>query len=178
MVCNASNLLKNCHVCLQLCAKQYAAWKWDLACKKGKWCGTSECGVKLQERVPSKELRGRLEIEDIMSVLQWNWLQWYGHVLRKEDNDWWWNVWSMKWRIPGQEVDRRKIGEPYNVCVCVFFSYICSLSKRQTFKFRLFSLEMGTAITYKSGQMFKYACRKRLNSVEIRLDVQQNEKAP
>ena len=30
------------------------------------------CGVKLQDRVPSKELRGRLEIEDIISVLQRN----------------------------------------------------------------------------------------------------------
>jgi len=28
------------------------------------------CGVKLQDRVPSKELRGRLELEDIISVLQ------------------------------------------------------------------------------------------------------------
>jgi len=46
------------------------------------------CGVKLQDRVPSKELRGRLELEDIISVLQRNRLRWYGHVLRKEDNDW------------------------------------------------------------------------------------------
>ena len=30
------------------------------------------CGVKLQDRVPSKEFRGRLELEDITSVLQWN----------------------------------------------------------------------------------------------------------
>jgi len=28
------------------------------------------CGVKLQDRVPNKELRGRLELEDIISVLQ------------------------------------------------------------------------------------------------------------
>ena len=46
------------------------------------------CGVKLQDRVPSKELRGRLELEDIISVLQRNRLRWYGDVLRKEDNDW------------------------------------------------------------------------------------------
>ena len=32
--------------------------------------------------------RERLEIEDIISVLQQNRLEWYGHVLRKEDNDW------------------------------------------------------------------------------------------
>jgi len=27
------------------------------------------------------------------------------HVLRKEDNDW------VKWRVPGQVVDKRKLGE-------------------------------------------------------------------
>ena len=36
------------------------------------------CGVKLRDRVSSRELRGR----------QQNRLRWYGHVLRKEDNDW------------------------------------------------------------------------------------------
>jgi len=45
-------------------------------------------GVKLQNRVPSKELRQRLGLDDIISVLQQNRLQWYGHVLQKEDNDW------------------------------------------------------------------------------------------
>ena len=42
------------------------------------------CGVKLQDRVPSKDLRGRLGLDDIISVFQQNRL----HVLRKEDNDW------------------------------------------------------------------------------------------
>ena len=46
------------------------------------------CGVKLQDRVPSKELRGRLGLDDIILVLQRNRLRWYRHVLRKEDNDW------------------------------------------------------------------------------------------
>jgi len=32
-------------------------------------------------------------------------------VLRKEDNDWVKNVWSMKWRVPGHELDQRKLGE-------------------------------------------------------------------
>jgi len=45
-------------------------------------------GVKLQDRVPSKDLRGRQGLDDIISVLQQNRLRWYGHVLRKEDNDW------------------------------------------------------------------------------------------
>jgi len=54
------------------------------------------CDVKVKDGVPSKELRERLEIDDIISVLQQNRLRWYGHVLRKEDNDWVKkNVWSM-----------------------------------------------------------------------------------
>jgi len=39
-------------------------------------------------RVTSKGLQERLGIDDIISVLQQNSLRWYGHVLRKEDNDW------------------------------------------------------------------------------------------
>ena len=46
------------------------------------------CGIKLQDRVPTKGLRERLELDDIISVLQLKRLGWYGHVLRKEYNDW------------------------------------------------------------------------------------------
>jgi len=33
-------------------------------------------------------MREGLGLDDIISVLQQNRLRWYGHVLRKEDNDW------------------------------------------------------------------------------------------
>ena len=46
------------------------------------------CNVKVKDRVPSKELRERLGIDDIMLILQQNRLRWYGHVLQKEDTDW------------------------------------------------------------------------------------------
>ena len=46
------------------------------------------CDVKVKDKVPSKELREILCIDDIISVLQQNRLQWYGRVLRKEDTDW------------------------------------------------------------------------------------------
>ena len=48
------------------------------------------CDVRLKDRVPSKELRVRLGLDDIILVLQQNRLQWYWHVLRKdkEDSDW------------------------------------------------------------------------------------------
>ena len=42
-------------------------------------------GVKLKDRLPSKELRERLGVDDIALILQQNRL--YGHVLRKDD-DW------------------------------------------------------------------------------------------
>ena len=46
------------------------------------------CGIKLQDRVPSKGSRERLGLDDIILVLQQNRLRWYGHVLQTEDNDW------------------------------------------------------------------------------------------
>ena len=45
------------------------------------------CNVKVKDRVPSKELRERLGIDDIILILQQNRLWWYGHVLQKEDTD-------------------------------------------------------------------------------------------
>jgi len=45
-------------------------------------------GIKLKDRFLSKKLRERLGIDDIALVLQQNRLRWYGHVLRKEDDDW------------------------------------------------------------------------------------------
>jgi len=46
------------------------------------------CNVNIKDRVPSKELRERLGIDDIILILQQNRLQWYGHVMRKENTDW------------------------------------------------------------------------------------------
>ena len=46
------------------------------------------CGIKLKDRLPSKELKERPGTDDIALVLQQNRLRCYGHVLRKEDDDW------------------------------------------------------------------------------------------
>ena len=46
------------------------------------------CGMKLQDKIPSKGLRETLGLDDTISVLQQNRLRWYGHVLRKEDSNW------------------------------------------------------------------------------------------
>ena len=34
------------------------------------------------------ELRDRLGLEDVVTILQCNRLRWYGHVLRKDDSEW------------------------------------------------------------------------------------------
>jgi len=39
------------------------------------------CSVKVKDRVPSKELRERLGIDDIILILQQTRFRWYGHVL-------------------------------------------------------------------------------------------------
>ena len=67
-------------------------------------------GVKLKDRLPSEELRERLGIDDIALVLQQNRLHWYGHVLRKEDDDWV-KKWSMKLRVQDQGEDQRGPGK-------------------------------------------------------------------
>jgi len=41
------------------------------------------CDVKVKDEVPTKELRKRLGIDDIILVLQQNRLQWYGHVMKR-----------------------------------------------------------------------------------------------
>jgi len=50
-------------------------------------------------------------VDDVMFVLQQNRLRWYHHVLQKKTIIGWKNVWSMKWRVPNQEVDQRRLGE-------------------------------------------------------------------
>jgi len=52
--------------------------------KDGKMNGCSE---RLHDRVPSTELRDRLAVENISTVLQRNRLRWFGHVQRKPDSD-------------------------------------------------------------------------------------------
>jgi len=46
------------------------------------------CGINLKDRLLSKELRERLGVDDIALILQQNRLRQYGHVLRKDDDDW------------------------------------------------------------------------------------------
>ena len=42
------------------------------------------CNVKVKDRVPSKTLRERLRIDDIILILQQNRLRWYGMCCEKK----------------------------------------------------------------------------------------------
>jgi len=71
------------------------------------------CNVKVKDSVPSKELRERLGIDDIILILQQNRLQWYGMCCEKKTLIGQRNVWNMRWRVPDQEVDQKGSGERF-----------------------------------------------------------------
>ena len=68
------------------------------------------CNVKVKDRVPSKELRERLGIDEIILVLQQNRFRWYGHVLRKEDTDWVKKY--MEYEVEGSRTRARRTRSP------------------------------------------------------------------
>ena len=69
------------------------------------------CGVKLKDRLPSKELRDRLGVDDIALVLQQNRLRWYSHVLRKDDDDWVKKCMEHEVEVQDQREDQRRPGK-------------------------------------------------------------------
>jgi len=46
------------------------------------------CGVKLNERKKNEELRELLGLEPVSLMIKKSMLRWFGHVERKDDNDW------------------------------------------------------------------------------------------
>jgi len=46
------------------------------------------CGVKLNDRKKSEELQELLGLESVSSMTKMSTLRWFGHVERKDDNDW------------------------------------------------------------------------------------------
>ena len=45
------------------------------------------CGVKITDKFSCSELRERLEMDDIITVIQQHRLRWYGHLFRKDENE-------------------------------------------------------------------------------------------
>jgi len=72
------------------------------------------CGIKVKDRVPSKELRERVGLDDNLgATAKQVAMVWaiFGHVLRKEDNDW--VKKCIEYKVEDaiyQEVDQRKLG--------------------------------------------------------------------
>ena len=54
------------------------------------------CGVTLKDKFPTVELRRRLRIEGVVEVMRWGRLRWFGHVERKEVDDWMSACWNLE----------------------------------------------------------------------------------
>ena len=54
------------------------------------------CGVSMKDRRTNEELRELAGVEPITTVIKSGRLRWYEHVMRKNDEDWRGNVWSIE----------------------------------------------------------------------------------
>jgi len=71
-------------------------------------------GVKLNERKKSEALRELLGLEPVSLMIKKSKLRWFGHVERKDDNDW--VKCCITWEVEGI----RQRGRPKNTwCDCV-----------------------------------------------------------
>ena len=64
------------------------------------------CGISLKDRRTNEELRRLVGVEPITTFIRSGRLRWYGHVMRKSDEDW--VKKCMKYRVEG----RRPVGRP------------------------------------------------------------------
>ena len=62
------------------------------------------CGVSMKDTRTSVELRRLVGVEPITTVIRSGTLRWYGHVMRKSDEDW--VKKCMEYRIKGRPVER------------------------------------------------------------------------
>ena len=64
------------------------------------------CGISLKDRRTNEELRRLVGVEPITTFIRSGRLRWYGHVMRKGDEDW--VKKCMEYRVEG----RRPVGRP------------------------------------------------------------------
>ena len=64
------------------------------------------CGISLNDRRTNEELRMLVGVEPITTFISSDRLRWYGHVMRKGDEDWVKKY--MEYRVEG----RRPVGRP------------------------------------------------------------------
>ena len=69
------------------------------------------CGVSLPDRRKSEEWRKLVGVQPITTVIRSGRLRWYGHVMRKSDEDW------VKKYLEYTVEGRRPIGRPIKTCL-------------------------------------------------------------
>ena len=67
------------------------------------------CGISLKDRRTNEELRRLVGVEPITTFIRNGRLRWYGHVMRKGDEDW--VKKCMEYRVEG----RRPVGRPRKI---------------------------------------------------------------
>ena len=63
------------------------------------------CGVSMKDRRTSEEWRKLVGVEPITTVIRSGRLSWYGHVMRKSDEDW--AKKCMEYRVEGRRLEGR-----------------------------------------------------------------------
>jgi len=76
------------------------------------------CGVKLNDRKKNEELRELLGLEPVSLMIKKSRLRWFGHVERKDDNDW---VKRITWEVEGI----RPRGRPKKNLVGITWKDLC-----------------------------------------------------
>ena len=64
------------------------------------------CGISMKNRRTNEELRRLVGVEHVTTVIRSGILRWYGHVMRKSNEDW--VKKCMEYRVEG----RRPVGKP------------------------------------------------------------------
>ena len=64
------------------------------------------CGISLKDRRTNEELRRLVGVEPITSFIRSGRMRWYGHVMRKGDEDW------VKKCMENRDEGRRPVGRP------------------------------------------------------------------
>ena len=69
------------------------------------------CGISLKDRRTNEELRRLVGVEPITTFIKSGRLRWYGHVMRKGDEDWVTkNVWSIELKAEDRLEDQERHG--------------------------------------------------------------------
>ena len=67
-------------------------------------------GISLEDRMPNEDLRRLVGVEPITTFIRSGRLRWYGHVMRKGDEDWGRNVWSIELKAEDLLEDQERRG--------------------------------------------------------------------